>query len=114
MSQKESLEEAEKNALTALRPELGRHGKLTMDVLNLIGMALGRIPEKPFKEIPLSQKVIVILLIKLSNDLRSFLFIDFNGLFGSGCYVSLINVRNGLLYSSNRLKSMFGEKMGRA
>ena len=71
MSKEESLEEAEKDALTILKPELGRHGKLAMDVLSLIGMALKRIPEKPFKEISLPQKVTVSLLIKLCNDLRS-------------------------------------------
>jgi hypothetical protein len=70
MCQKELLEEAEKEAIKTLWPKLDRHLKLTMDVFNLIGRAVGRIPEKHFKEVPLSQKIIVSLLIKLSNDLR--------------------------------------------
>jgi hypothetical protein len=71
MSKKESLAEAEKEALKVLEPELSRHGVLTMDAFNLIGTTLGRIPEQLFQEIPLSQKVTTSLLIQLANDLRS-------------------------------------------
>ncbi len=71
MSKKGSLADAEKEALKLLEPELNRHGRLTMDAFNLIGMTLSRIPERPIHEIPLSQKVAAGLLVKLSNDLRS-------------------------------------------
>ena len=71
MSKKESLADAEKEALKFLEPELHRHGMLTMDAFNIISMTLGRIPEQPINKILLSQKVTTSLLVQLSNDLRS-------------------------------------------
>ena len=79
MAKRQSLPDAEKEAFKVLEPELSRHGKLTEDAFNLIGMTLGRVPEQRFRGIPLPQKVTTSLLIQLSNDLASSSILAFRG-----------------------------------
>ena len=66
----ESLGDAERRALEALEPELNRHGTLTVFAFNVIGTVLSRVPVLAVREVPLSTRVAVNLLIRLSNDLR--------------------------------------------
>jgi hypothetical protein len=79
MAKRQSLPDAEREALKVLEPELFRHGKLTEDAFNLIGVTLGRVPEQPFREISLPQKVTTSLLIQISNDLASSSMLAFRG-----------------------------------
>lgn len=71
MNAGESLADAEQKALEILDPELSRHGKLNMHAFNLIGDALGSLPEQNIQHAPLPQKIATSLLVQISNDLRS-------------------------------------------
>lgn len=65
----ESLGEAEQAALETLDPELREHARLCGDAFNLVGLTLNRLPERLVDDIPSSEKVATVLLIRLSNDL---------------------------------------------
>jgi hypothetical protein len=67
----ESLESAERQALDVLITELGGHLALTHKAFNLIGTAIGSLPEVAIRDMSQSLKFATILLIRLSNDLRS-------------------------------------------
>jgi hypothetical protein len=67
----ESLETAERHALSMLGAELSEHLSLTENAFNLIGAAISSLPELPIRDMPESLKVATTLLIRLSNDLRS-------------------------------------------
>jgi len=66
----EPLGDAERRALEVLEPELNRHGALTMFAFDVICTAVSRVPELPVLDVPLSTRVAVNLLVRLSNDLR--------------------------------------------
>jgi len=67
----QSLEEAERQAQQQLNLELNDHLKLTETAFNLISEAVSKIPEQPIRNMPQSLKVSVVLINRISNDLRA-------------------------------------------
>ncbi len=67
----ESLEAAERQALSILVAELTGHLALTEKAFNLVGVAVSNLPEVPLRDVSQSRKVATALLVRLSNDLRS-------------------------------------------
>lgn len=67
----ESLGEAERSSMQALEPALRTHLEVSETAFNLVGTALGRIPEMPAWQLTQAQKVVNVLLIRLANDLRT-------------------------------------------
>ena len=67
----ESLGTAERHALGTLGAELSGHLSLTEKVFNLMGTTISSLPELPIQDMSQSLKVATVLLIRLSNDLRS-------------------------------------------
>ena len=70
-SKVESLGEAERQALSLLRDELGEHLELTENAFNLVGRAVGALREVRIQDVSRARNVATILAIRLSNDLRS-------------------------------------------
>jgi hypothetical protein len=69
-SKSENLSQAESQAIATLDPLLRDHALLTEKAFNLIGEAIGRVPEKHVREVSQSRKVLTSLLVRLANDLR--------------------------------------------
>lgn len=67
----ESLEAAERQAMSILVTELNGHLALTEKAFNLIGVAVSSLPEVAIRDVSQSRKVATALLVRLSNDLRS-------------------------------------------
>ena len=67
----ESLETAERQAMSVLSVELSRHLSLTERAFNLIGATVNSLSELPVRDLSQSRKAATTLLIRLSNDLRT-------------------------------------------
>jgi hypothetical protein len=65
-----SLEDAELEALQSLDVPLREHAALSSDAFNMVGRTLNSMSERPVTDISPSEKVVTVLLIRLSNDLR--------------------------------------------
>lgn len=66
----ETLEEAENEASKVLNKELDHQLDLTETAYNLICLAIDTFPEISILDMPESMKVVVNLLVKISNDIR--------------------------------------------
>jgi hypothetical protein len=78
-SKSENLNRAERHAIESLDLQLREHAQLTENVFNLIGDAIGRVPEIPVREVSQSRKVVTSLLVRLANDLRCAALIALRG-----------------------------------
>ena len=70
MSPYEPLDQAELNAIQVLAADLAKHTAATKEAFDLLGEALGLLPELPVKDVSQSRKVVTALLVRLVNDLR--------------------------------------------
>jgi hypothetical protein len=66
----ESLGAAEQQTMAQLRPALTAHGAVSEQVFNAVSEILGAAPELPISQVALSRRVVTVLLVRLSNDLR--------------------------------------------
>jgi hypothetical protein len=73
------LRTAEQQAVTTLGAELSGHLSLTERAFNLIGAVVSSLPEIQIRDISQSRKVATVLLVRLSNDLRSAALIAVRG-----------------------------------
>lgn len=76
----EPLEDAERRALAELEPELRNHTLLAAEAFDLLGAVLTSVPERRLAETPLALRVVAaVLLVRLSNDLRSVVLLTNRG-----------------------------------
>lgn len=76
---RKSLEEAEKEATALLNEELDAHLNTSQFAYNLISLAINSFPMMKLSEVPNSLKVVVSLLVKISNDIRCVSLISSRG-----------------------------------
>jgi hypothetical protein len=74
-----SFGSVEQEAMQRLEAELSHHAELTRLTFNAIGSALNRLPATSVAETPQTRKVVVALLIRLANDLRSAVLVALRG-----------------------------------
>jgi hypothetical protein len=74
-----SFGSVEQEAMQRLETELSHHVELTRLTFNAIGSALNRLPAASVAETPQARKVVVALLIRLANDLRSATLVALRG-----------------------------------
>jgi hypothetical protein len=79
VSKIECLGEAERAAVIVLGDELREHLALTETAFNLVGRAVGALPEVPVQDVSPSQNVATSLIIRLSNDMRSAALVAWRG-----------------------------------
>lgn len=70
MSIIDSLGVAETETAARLEPQLRAHSDTTERAFNTVGLVLGAAPEIPLRDVPLSRRVVTLLMVRLSNDLR--------------------------------------------
>ena len=66
-----SFGNVEQEAIQRLEAELSRHTELSWLTFNAIASAFNRLPTTPLADTPQARKVVVALLFRLANDLRS-------------------------------------------
>jgi hypothetical protein len=81
----ESLEGAEQLAKQIMQDQLGQHLSLTYLTTNTIAFMLSHAPALPLAEVRQSLKVVTMLLVRISNDIRAG-----RGQMGSGMTIDLL------------------------
>jgi hypothetical protein len=66
----QTLTEAEDEAINFYNTELGDHLNVSQHAYNIICSTIDSIPATPYDEMPLSMRIGISLLIRISNDLR--------------------------------------------
>jgi hypothetical protein len=67
----ESLDDAEQRAKQVMESQLAEHLNLTLLATNTIAFILDQAPDLPIAKVTWSRKVVTVLLVRISNDVRA-------------------------------------------
>src|SRR4051812_5244361 len=75
----DSLGEAERQVGYELQPKLVAHAGVSERAFNAVGLVLSAAPEIPHSQVSLARRVVTVLMVRLSNDLRGVALLAFRG-----------------------------------